>query len=112
MPLTLLLRCDDLDETREFYRSVLGFSVTDSAAGTLTVEKQGGKLIFTTQDLWARSPVLSGTIYFAVSDVDGCFASIQGRASVAWAIQDMPYGSREFGVNDCNGYTLAFQQQL
>jgi predicted enzyme related to lactoylglutathione lyase len=112
MPLTLLLRCDDLDETREFYRSVLGFNVTDSAEGTLTVEKQSGKLIFTTLDLWKSSPFLSGTIYFTVSDADGYFASIQGRVPVAWPIQDMPYGSREFGVNDCNGYTLAFQQQV
>jgi len=29
----------------------------------------------------------------------------------AWQLQDMPYGSREFGVRDCNGCHLAFAQQ-
>lgn len=37
MPLTLLLRCNDLDSTRQFYRDTLGFTVVDSAQATLTV---------------------------------------------------------------------------
>lgn len=111
MPLTLLLRCNDLEETRNFYRSVLDFSVTDTA-GTLTVEKHGGRLIFTDQDLWQGPPACSGTLYFQVPDADAFFASIKDAAAVAWPIQDMPYGSREFGIRDCNGYHLAFQQQV
>jgi predicted enzyme related to lactoylglutathione lyase len=109
--LTLLLRCSNLEETRTFYQSVLDFNVTD-AAGTITVEKHGGKLIFTTQDLWENQPAFSGTIYFTVPDADGFFCSVKDKVNVAWPIQDMPYGSREFGIKDCNGYYLAFQQQL
>lgn len=51
------------------------------------------------------------TIYLTVPDADGFFASIKDTTSVTWPIQDMPYGSREFGIRDCNGYYLAFQQQ-
>ena len=111
MSLTLLLRCNNIDETREFYSSVLGFSHADTAGGTLTVERAGAKLIFTGQDLWKSPPTCSGTVYFSIPDADSYFASIRDRVSVAWPIQDMPYGSREFGIHDCNGYTLAFQQK-
>lgn len=111
MPITLLLRCNDQDATREFYRSVLAFNVADSAEGTLTVDKHGSRLIFTRQDLWKSGPVFSGTIYFPVPDLDGYYAAIRDRTSISWPLQDMPYGSREFGILDCNGYYLGFQQQ-
>ncbi len=111
MSLTLLLKCGNVDETREFYESVLGFNVAETA-GTVTVEKHGGKLIFTEQDLWQSQPMCSGTIYFAVPDVDDYFASIKDTSAVAWPVQDMPYGSREFAIKDRNGYLLAFQQQV
>ncbi len=112
MSLTALLHCSNIDETRQFYRSVLGFNVTDTAEGTLTAEKNGGKLIFTAQDLWKSKPVCSGTIYFIINDVDAFFITVKKKTAVTWPLQDMPYGSREFGINDCNGYCLAFQQGL
>jgi predicted enzyme related to lactoylglutathione lyase len=111
MPLTILLRCHDLEETRQFYQSKLGFNVRDSDECTLTAERQGGTLIFTPGDFWNSPPGFSGTIYFTVPDADGYFASVKDKVAVAWPIQDMSYGSREFGVRDCNGYHLGFQQQ-
>ena len=109
--LTVLLRCRDLDETREFYKSVLGFNVRDTAENTLTVEQHGGALIFTSGDLWEGPLGFSGTIYFTVPDADGYYATVKDNAAVAWPLQDMSHGSREFGITDCNGYHLAFQRQ-
>jgi predicted enzyme related to lactoylglutathione lyase len=111
MPLTILLRCRDVEETREFYQSALGFNVRDTAEGTFTAEYCGGVLIFTSGDLWKSQPGFSGTIYFTVPDADGYFAAVKDKVAIAWPIQNMPHGSREFGVKDCNGYHLAFQQQ-
>ncbi|MFO1205919.1 MAG: bleomycin resistance family protein [Burkholderiales bacterium] len=111
MTLTLLLHSRNLEETREFYGSMLGFNVRDSAGDTLTVERGGGRLIFTTGNLWSDAG-FAGTIYFTVPDVDGYFASIRDKVDVAWPLQDMSYGSREFGIRDCNGYYLAFQQRI
>lgn len=111
MSMTLLLRCNDLESTREFYRSVLGFDVRDTADGTVTVEKFGGAIVFTCQDLWNGAARCTGTVYFAIPAIEAYYASVQSRANVAWPLQDMPYGSREFGVTDCNGYMLAFTQQ-
>lgn len=111
MPLAALLRSADLATTRRFYESVLGFTVMDSAEGTLTVERWGGKLIFTSLDLWNRPTGFSGTLYFSVPDVEAFYGQVKGKAPVAWPLEKMPYGSYEFGVVDCDGYTLAFQQQ-
>ena len=97
MSLTLLLRCRDLEETREFYHAVLGFHTMESAQST-------------TQDLWATGPGFSGTIYFSMADVEGFWNAVKDKTPVAWPIQDMPYGAREFGLRDCNGYLLAFRQ--
>ncbi|GLS05586.1 hypothetical protein GCM10007860_27430 [Chitiniphilus shinanonensis] len=110
MPQTVLLRCHDLETTRRYYQETLGFHARPTAAGTLTVERDGNSMIFTTEDLWGKPPGLSGTIYFTLADVDGYFAEIKDRVVVAWPVQNMPYGSREFGIEDCNGYYLAFQQ--
>lgn len=109
MSLTLLLRTDDLKETRRWYESVLGFEAIDTAEDTLTVERYGGKLIFT--ERFGAPDGFSGTIYFTVPDVDRYFMSLHDKVDVAWPVQDMSYGSREFGIKDCNGYHLAFQQQ-
>lgn len=110
MSLSILLRCFDTEQTRNFYQSVLGFDTFSSAEGTITVSKGGASLVFTNRDLWRREPGFSGTIYIAVDDVDRYFSAIEGKAPVAWPLQDMPYGSREFAVTDCNGYLVAFQQ--
>ncbi len=110
MPPTLLLRCADLAQTRRFYAETLGFSVFDSVAGTLTVGRRDARLIFTAQALWPGPLGCSGTIYFEEIDLDGYFATLERAVAVAWPPQAMPYGGREFGITDCNGYFLAFRQ--
>ncbi|MDQ8020941.1 MAG: hypothetical protein REI94_03825 [Moraxellaceae bacterium] len=111
MSLTILLRCHDVEATRAFYQSKLGFEVLDTAEGTLTAVLHGGVLLFTPADLWGAAPVFTGTIYFAVPAVDDYYATLKDSVSIAWPLQDMSYGSREFGIRDCNGYFLAFRQQ-
>ncbi|TDK33229.1 VOC family protein [Luteimonas terrae] len=110
MALTLLLRCTDLERTRAFYASLPGFSAAASKGETLTVSGHGARVVFTAADLWHRAPTLTGTLYLTVEDVEACFAQLQGRVPQAWALQDMPYGAREFGIVDPDGYVLAFQQ--
>jgi len=112
MGLTVLLHCSDLEATRDFYTATLGFTCKDTAGGTITVEKEGARLLFTEQDLWRSAPSCTGTLYIAAQDVDTFYDSVRHAVPVAWELQDMPYGSREFGIRDCNGYLIAFQQQV
>jgi uncharacterized glyoxalase superfamily protein PhnB len=43
--------------------------------------------------------------------VDEYFEAVKDRAIVRWPLEDMSYGTREFAVKDCNGYTLAFAKK-
>ncbi|NUU38088.1 VOC family protein [Pseudomonas sp. C2B4] len=110
MSLTLLLRCSDLNSTRRYYHDNLGFTAVESAESTLTVLLQDCRITFTQQDLWGSPMGCSGTIYCAIKQVDRYYEAVKDKAEIAWPLQDMPYGSREFGVRDCNGYYLAFAQ--
>lgn len=110
MTMNLLMQCNSLEETRSFYSSVLRFHVSDSADGTCSVCKAGGTIIFSTGDNLGSSPVMTGTIYFFVSDVDEYFETVRDNVDIRWPLQDLSYGSREFGIRDCNGYHLAFAQ--
>ena len=111
MSLTLLLRCSNLAQTRDFYRTALEFDVTDTAEESVSAKFADGTLIFTEQDLWEVTPAISGTIYFTIPDADSYYACVKDKAAVAWPLQDMPYSSREFGIRDCNGYSLGFKTQ-
>jgi predicted enzyme related to lactoylglutathione lyase len=110
MSVFILLRCLDIGQTRTFYESVLGFNVVLTMENTITVTNAGANLVFTNEDLWHLNPSLSGTIYITVADIDQYFYRIASNAPVAWPLQSMPYGSREFAIIDCNGYLIAFQQ--
>ena len=111
MTMNLLLKCDSVDETKAFYSDILGFEVSDSAEGTCTVRKEGGTMIFADANLWQGPPHCTGTIYFFLDDVDAYYKEVKDKAIVRWPLQDMAYGTREFGVKDCNEYTLAFAQR-
>lgn len=112
MTLRLLLKCSSVEETKSFYEEILDFQVFDSAEGTCTVQKGDGSIIFTEKDLWSGHPKCTGTIYFFLSDVDAYFESINPKAIVRWPLETMPYGTREFGLKDCNQYTLAFAEEI
>ena len=112
MSLHLLLKCYKIEETKSFYSEILGFNVSESAEGTCTVEKEGGVIIFTEENLWSGYPKCTGIIYFFLADVDAYYESVKDKAIVRWPLEDMPYGTREFGVKDCNEYTLAFATKV
>ncbi len=40
------------------------------------------------------------------------FEQVKSRAEVVWSLETMDYGQREFGIRDCDSYTLAFAEAL
>jgi len=102
----------DIEETKAFYSTMLRFDVSDSASNTCSVHKAMGTIIFSTGDNLGTAPGMSGTIYFFVQRVDKYFEAVKGNVEVLWPLQDMPHGTREFGIKDCNGYHLAFAENI
>jgi len=112
MPINLVLKCHDVKTTKLFYQEMLEFEVRDSANNTCTVEKEGGSIIFTSEELWSGYPKLTGTIYFFLDDVDKYYESVKEKAIIKWPLQNMSYGTREFGIKDYDEYTLAFATRV
>jgi len=111
MPLTLLLKCLNVEATKSFYKEILNFEVKDSAEGTCTVQKEDCSILFTSEELWTGHPKCTGTIYLFIDYVDSYYESVKDKAIVLWPLQDMLYGTREFGIKDCDEYHLAFAQK-
>jgi len=110
----LLVR--DMSETLAFYRK-LGFALLgshpDSAAPTWAEVGRGSVTIqFHTEPPCGApaAPVCSGTFYLFPESVAALAAELRGKVAFAWGPEVMKYGMREFGVQDPNGYYLAFTE--
>ena len=119
----------DLDRSIAFYRDVLGFSVKltvpDAAPFLFAwMERDEVKVFLNAiagveHDLpaLAKRPVGGTATLFITLEaesrgagVDALFASVQGRAKVAMPLKDQFYGTREFGIEDPDGYIIFFAQ--
>lgn len=114
---TVSLLAADLGRTLAFYQG-LGFRVTgeyDDDDGTWAeVRRDSAVLQFFTDPPPGvpPRPALSGTIYFYPDDVAALAEEWQGKVAFEWGPEVMPYGMREFGLKDPNGYYLAFTEPV
>jgi hypothetical protein len=108
----------DMVETLEFYAR-LGFHSTSQPPegpapewaevrrGTLTLQFHVDPPCGT-----PTSPVCSGTFYFFPESVMALAGELSGKVPFAWGPEEMDYGMREFGIQDPNGYYLAFTEPI
>jgi len=48
-----------------------------------------------------------------VNDADALYEEVKGRgAKIDYELCDQPYGCREFGIQDLDGYDIAFGQDI
>ena len=112
------LLANDLTETASFYEA-LGFVRTGNwpehgAAAWIELARDGIVLAFHSEPPAGTpdKPVMSGTLYFYPDDVVALAAEFAGKVDFAWGPEEMPYGMREFGIRDPNGYYLAFTEPV
>ncbi|HEX9745894.1 MAG TPA: VOC family protein [bacterium] len=113
--LAVELKPRNLEETIEWYTSVLGFKLKDKfeedgkytfarfASGDITIEFYGGPDYF-----GDTQPALTGVLYFTPDDVDAMWEKVKGKAEVVKELETSKYGLREFRIKDVNGYELSF----
>jgi uncharacterized glyoxalase superfamily protein PhnB len=112
-----VLRVTDLARSVDFYRDVLGFTpapVRFDEADTpfVTLHWEPVALLLTTGAHLGPGPAFSGTLYLHVVGVETLYNRVKGRAEMVWPLEDMNYGTREFGVRDPDGYVIAFAEEL
>ena len=112
----LLVR--DMRETLAFYAE-LGFSLSachpNSANPTWAeVRRDTIAIQFHTDPPTGTpgSPTFSGTFYLYPESVMALSAELRDRVAFAWGPEEMDYGMREFGLQDPNGYYLAFTEPI
>jgi uncharacterized glyoxalase superfamily protein PhnB len=109
------LKVTDLQRTIDYYTQNFGATLVwcapnDGGGENAWLDLGGVSLLFSTGDHLGPRPQLSGTLYIDMEGVETFFDGIKERVEIVWPLERMPYGTREFGVRDCNGYVLAFSE--
>jgi len=120
--LTISLYVPDVDAAITFYERHFGFRRTGQWVENgrpiwAEVSRNGPK---GTARIWFFShaieerpgPAFSGLVYLFVDDVDAEVERIGDGAAIRWGPEDQPYGLRELGVEDLNGYLLCFAHDI
>ncbi len=110
----LLVR--DMGQTLKFYRR-LGFRLTgchpaEATATWAEVQRDAVIFQFHTEPPCGTppEPVCSGTFYLFPASVTELAEELRGKVEFAWGPEVMDHGMREFGIQDPNGYYLAFTE--
>ena len=112
-----VLKVVEIQRALDFYAGVLGFIVcwnkTNEEGGNDAMLQAGEtNLLLSTGSHLSDKPQFTGTLYFNMKGVQQFFDEIKSRVEVVWPLETMDYGQKEFGIRDCDGYTLAFAEPL
>jgi predicted enzyme related to lactoylglutathione lyase len=102
--ITPILRCDDLETSRRYYLSVLGFSLDWDATSMISVSRDGRSIMLCDGHQGQR-----GTwVWIGAKDADALHAEFAAKGAV---IRDPPQNfewAYEFQVEDPSGHVLRF----
>lgn len=111
-----VLLVTDMGETLAFYQK-LGFTLTgchpseENATWAEVTRDQAILQFHAERPLGTpEAPTMSGTLYIQTRHVDRLAEEWRGTVVFQWGPEEMDPGGREFGIQDPNGYFLAFME--
>ena len=111
-----MLWTENLQETVDFYISVLGFKCAEfnEEWGWCAMVHDEVDLMFVRPN--AHTPFekskFTGSFYLYPDDVDQLWNELKEKTQVAYEIENFEYGMREFAIYDNNGYMLQFGNMI
>jgi catechol 2,3-dioxygenase-like lactoylglutathione lyase family enzyme len=116
-----VLLVGDIDRSVAYYRDRLGFrcdvyghppnfivAERDSAIILMALCREPERIV----PNW-RIVDMTWNAFIRVDDVESIYAEVQDRgAGIDYTLYDAPSGFREFGVQDPDGYDIAFGQRV
>ena len=122
--LTPNMMVENVAETVAFYRDVLGFTlemtVPEAPPYTWALMRRGDvEVMFQERASLAEDmPLFKGlsiggalTLYFDVQGVERLFDAVCKRVQIVRDLHTTFYGTREFAIQDCNGFVLTFAEE-
>ncbi|BCJ89338.1 bleomycin resistance family protein [Terrihabitans soli] len=102
-----MLQTREIEKTRAWYETVLGFTCEEQAEGWCRLTRDGATIMFMNNDHLGE-PHATATQYFYVDDAPSVWAALKDNCEAEWGPEKMPYGMTEFAIKDPNGYLLSF----
>ena len=123
--ITSNLMVESVDSTITFYKDVLGFEVitTVPEAGPLDwawMKRGDVEIMFQSRpSLTGDIPSFAGKeiggtfgMYTNVEDIQSLYEAIKDKVTIVKDMHTTFYGTREFYIQDCNGYILGFSEDV
>jgi uncharacterized glyoxalase superfamily protein PhnB len=109
-----MLWTNDLDQTVEFYRQMLGFECVNRMEAWALLKKDTIELMLSLPNAHEAFDKIqfTGSFYFRPDDVSQLWQQLKNKATVVYPLEDFEYGMREFAIRDNNGYILQFGQEI
>ncbi|HZP59764.1 MAG TPA: VOC family protein [Opitutaceae bacterium] len=105
-----VLQVADVDAALKHYKEVLGFS-EEFRVGDYAGVKLGKIALHLSKHAPGEyaKPVGGSVAYVFCDEIDGYFREVKQKgATIKYPPRDMPYGMREFMLEDLDGHHLAF----
>jgi len=109
-----MLWTNDLDQTVEFYRQMLGFECVNRMEAWALLKKDTIELMLSLPNAHEAFDKIqfTGSFYFRPDDVSQLWQQLKNKVAVVYPLEDFEYGMREFAIRDNNGYILQFGQEI
>jgi lactoylglutathione lyase len=109
---TIVLFVSDVDRARRFYRDQLGLEQVYEGGGRVGLKCGATRLLLHPAEEVERG-AWNVELYFQVEDVDDCIARLRAcGVGVLLEPTDEPWGERNAGVLDPDGYPIYLTQPL
>ncbi|HEX2609168.1 MAG TPA: VOC family protein, partial [Flavisolibacter sp.] len=109
--LSPILWTNDLEATRHFYETVLGFTGQSHFPNFISLTRDTVEIMFVVPQTEHEGPLqlkLTGSLYFVTEQVNDYWEQVKEKATVLEPLADRQYFMRDFSIRDNNGYELVF----
>lgn len=117
--LSPVLWTKNLQETISFYETVLGFKSRSNFPNFASLYKDNVEIMAIVptaerdeEENFFPKPLLTGSIYVFMKDVDALWETIKNKATIKTSICDREYWMRDFSITDNNGYEIVFGEDI
>lgn len=124
LSITTELLVEDMKKTLDFYTNILNFNVSLSMPQTdpffAIINSSNVQIMLYTKDKFSeeipkfRSIKMGASValFIEVDNIDELYTRIKSKVEIIQEIHTTSYGTKEFSINDCNGYVLMFNQKI